>query len=272
MKYIFFICSLVIIVVSCKKDKKDNPGDKRIVSVSDGVNAQLLAYDDLKRISRIDYNAAFSLRFEYSAAGVFIQQYGAGNTPDPDVKYDFTIVGGRITSGHKYLANQRVNNFSYGYDGQQRLTSIYISLRFDGNEFENHFYTITYDVQNNVEAIAFRRRQDNENSDSMYISQTYFEGKSFITWRDMGFDYFGSAAFGQEHLGYGIIVPFYLLSHVYPSQHALKSQNTQRFSWNPVTKKWIVQGSNNFIRQDTEYVHDANGRLVKYFGNDIQWQ
>ena len=272
MKYILFICTLFIVVASCKKDKKDNPGDKRIVSVSDGSTAQLLAYDDQKRITRIDYNAAFSLRFEYSAAGVFIQQYGAGNTPDPDNKYDFTIVNGRITSGHKYLAGQRVNNFSFGYDGQQRLTGIYISLRFDGNEFESHFYELTYDAQNNVEEIAFRRRQDNENSDSMHLYKTYYDDKSFITWRDMGFDYFGSAAAGQEHLGYGIIVPFHLLSSVYPSQHALKTEESQRFSWNPITKKWVSQGGNNFTRPGTEYVHDENGRLVNYFGRDIQWQ
>lgn len=272
MKKLTLAFVTIILVVACKKDKNGGPGNQRISRILSGSEQQLFAYDNQKRITRIDYNAAFSLRFEYSAAGVFIQQYGAGDVPNPNRKYDFTIVNGKITSGHRYLEDKFVDNFYYVYDEQQKLVTMIISRRYDGTEYENHAYSLLFDAQKNVQGIAFKRKLDGKNSDSIFISKTYYP-QSFISWRDMGFDYFGSAPVAQSHLGYGIPMPFSIAGGaIYPSNNALKSEDDQYFTWNEVTKKWIPRAPNGFTRAESDYQYDNNGRLINYGGSEIHWQ
>lgn len=272
MKKLTLVLTTIIMVAACKKDKNGGIANQRISRILSGSEQQLLAYDNQKRITRIDYNAANSLRFEYSAAGVFIQQYGAGDVPNPDRKYDFTIVNNKITSGHRYLPGNFVDNFYYGYDEQEKLTTMTISRRFDGTEYEQHTYSLLFDEQKNVQSVVFKRKTDNKNSDSIFISRTYYS-TSFISWRDMGFDYFGSASVGQEHLGYGIVMPFSILGGaIYPGNHALKTSEYKQFTWNPVTSKWIPRAPSGYTRAESEYQYDNNGRLIYYGGSEIKWQ
>lgn len=270
--YLLLTCS---ILVACKKNDAGSGNGKkqRIRSISDGSSAQIFEYDNERRITRLYYNASYSLKFSYSPAGVNIQRLGSGDIPDPDRKYDFSIVNGRITNGTEYQPDKRTRRFNYNYDEAGRMIHVGINLQYDGNTYETHRYTFEYDDRNNVKQVDFVRRDNGglDNSDSISISKGYYDRK-FITWSDMGFDFFGTASAGQEHLGYGIVVPFSLASSIYPGSQALKGETSSRYYWNPVTKKWALNSTNSFTRNEADYTHDAGGRLTEYFGHAIEWQ
>jgi hypothetical protein len=274
MKTIFLVSFVLLFVLSCKKNSP-GPDEKsqRIKSISDGSQATIFEYDEQGRVIRLYYNASSSLKFTYSPAGVNMQRLGSGDVPDPDRKTDFSIVNGRIVNGTEYLPDKRTRKFFYGYDDPGMLKQVYIQLQYDGTTYETHNYNLVYDAQNNVAAISFVRKDNggNDNSDSVYISKTWYNNK-FVTWNNFGFGYFGSADFGQQHLGYGIIVPFNMASYFYPANHALKTETSDDYYWNPVTKKWVFQSASSHTYLESEYEYDANGRLVKYFGRTIEWQ
>jgi hypothetical protein len=274
MKNLFLLSFVFLIGLSCKKDKSG--GDekpRRIKAISDGSQADILEYDEQGRVIRVYYNASASLKFTYSPAGVNMQRLGSGDVPDPDRKTDFSIVNGRIVNGTEFLPDKFTRKFSYGYDDPGRLTEVYVQLQYDGATSETHHYKLTYDAQNDVTAISFLRKDNggNDNSDSVYITKTWYN-KKFVTWNDLGFGYFGLAAFGQQHLGYGIAVPFNMVSYIYPAEHALKTETAEGYYWNHVTKKWVYRSTNSYTRPESEYAYDANGRLVKYSGRTIEWQ
>lgn len=274
MKTIFLLSFVLLTVLSCKKNNA-GPGEKsqRIKSISDGNQATLFEYDEQGRVIRLYYNASASLKYTYSPAGVNIQRLGSGDVPDADRKTDFTIVNGRITNGTEFLPDKRTRKFNYVYDDPGRLTQVYIQLQYDGSTYETHNYKLAYDAQNNVAAINFVRKDNGglDNSDSVYITKTWYD-KKFITWDNLGFGFFGSAAFGQQHLGYGITVPFYMAASIYPANNALKTETEDNYYWNPVTKKWVFQSNNSYTRPESDYGYDGSGRLVNYFGNTIEWQ
>lgn len=274
MKTIFLLSFLWLAILSCKKDRSGpDENSQRIRSISDGSQATLFEYDAQGRVTRLYYNASASLKFTYSPAGVNMQRLGSGDVPDPDRKTDFSIVSGRITTGTEFLPDKRTRKFHYGYDDPGRLIQVYILLQYDGSTYETHQYKLIYDAQNNVAAISFVRKDNggNDNSDSIYITKSWYD-KKFITWNNLGFGFFGSAAFGQQHLGYGISVPFYMGGSIYPATHALKTETTDDYSWNSVTKKWIFQSTNSYTRPEADYGYDTNGRLVTYSGSVIEWQ
>lgn len=271
---LFSILTISVLLFSCKKNNR-GPDDKvqRIKSIADGSQATILEYDEQGRVIRLYYNASASLKFTYSPAGVNMQRLGSGDVPDPDRKTDFSMVNGRIVNGTEYLPDKRTRKFSYAYDDPGRLNQVYIQLQYDGTTYETHHYKLAYDAQNNVAEINFIRKDNggNDNSDSVHIVKTWYD-KKFITWNDLGFGFFGSAAFGQQHLGYGITVPFNMAANVNPANHALKTVTTDDYYWNPVTKKWIFQSTSNNTRPESDYGYDGSGRLVNYSGRTIEWQ
>jgi YD repeat-containing protein len=271
---ILLIPASILFFNACKKNSKGpDENSQRIKSISDGSQATILEYDGQGRVIRVYYNASSSLKFTYSPAGVNVQRLGSGDVPDPDRNTDFSIVNGRITNGTEFLPDKRTRKFYYGYDDQGRLIQVYVQLQYDGTTDETHIYILTYDTQNNVAAINFVRKDNGgiDNSDSVYIAKTWYD-KKFVTWNNLGFGFFGSAAFGQQHLGYGITVPFNIATHIFPADNALKSETEDNYVWNPVTKKWIFQSTNSFARPETDYGYDGSGRLINYSGRTIEWQ
>lgn len=270
------ICSLVLLsLLSCKKSSTEpTRKDLKIKSISDAGQSTQFEYDEMGRVVRIYYNASSSLRLTYTPAGVNLQRLGSGEIVDPDRKTDFSIVNGRITNGTEFLPDKRSRRLNYGYDEEGKLNQIYILLQYDGNTYETHKYKLEYDEQNNSTGISFVRRDNNglDNSDSIYVKKTWYEGKHFITWKDMGFDYFGTVAFGQQHLGTGITVPLYLASGIYPANNALKGEKTDNYYWNANTKKWAFKSTNSYTTSESEYSYDEKGHLIKYYGSAIEWQ
>src|SRR5687768_14323574 len=115
--------SLLILTFSCKKDKASDARPDRVQSISlENFFSHVFTYDDQQRLSRIDYDAASSLRFEYNGSGLVMQQYN-GNTPDPDRKYDLTLVNGRVVSGRQYLPGNKVNEYNYQYDNDNKMAA-----------------------------------------------------------------------------------------------------------------------------------------------------
>ncbi len=273
MRSIFLFLVLSVLLAACKKDKDKKSGNGLVSSISNGVSsAQLFSYDAQKRLIRTDYSAAFSLRFEYSGAGVLIQGYDGANNPVADSRYDFTIIGGKIANGNRYRPGNITDKYYFEYDAQQRLTQAIISKTFNGTENEQHRYWISYDAGNNVQSIGFRRTLQGKNDDSIHITRTYYENKSFIRWKDIGFDYFGSAAVGQPHLGYGITMPLFVISNYYPSEHALKSVAEENFHWNILTNKWVADAPNGYTRDENLYKYDQRGRFIGHDGDTIEWE
>ena len=271
-----FICLLMVSTsfFACKKNKTGpNENAQRIRSISDGSQAEIFEYDAQGRVTRLYYNALASLKFTYSPAGVNIQRLGAGDVPDPDRATDFTIVNGRITYGVERMPNKLARKFYYGYDDAGRLTQVSIQQQYDGMTDETHYYQLTYDAKNNVTHIGFVRKDNGgqDNADSISITKTWYE-KRFVSWGNMGFNYFGTAPCGQQHLGYGIAIPFSMAGYIYPGEHALKTETTDDYNWNALGRRWVFYRNSSFTVAEPDYEYDGNGRLVKYFGKVIEWQ
>ncbi len=97
LKWLICVCLPGLVLIACRKNGSDSedPHQQRLHSISGGSEKQVFEYDNEGRITRLYYNASYSLKFTYSPVGVNIQIMGSGDVPDPDRKFDFTIVDGR---------------------------------------------------------------------------------------------------------------------------------------------------------------------------------
>ncbi len=263
---------LILCFISCKKDKNKSPGDNRLHSISDGnFFTHYHSYDNQNRLTRIDFDAGSSLRFEYTGAGVLIQQYN-GETPNANMRYDLTLVNGRAVSGRQYLPANKLNEYSYQYDGQQRLSYAEIQLKTNSVTTEQHYYSFIYDTDNNIAEIRFKRKVGAKNEDSISLGKTYYTDKPFITWRDIGFDYFGAATVSVDNFGYGTNMPQLFGYTIRPLAHAPKSITHKIYIWSN-NVSWIQLGATGEQAiPATQYAYDDRGRLSRQGSLLFTWQ
>jgi hypothetical protein len=274
MKIITIVCAAgLLLFAACKKDKNDPSPEQvnRVREILGATEAKVFFYEQ-DRLIRINSDAGYSIRFTYSPSEIIVQVYSSNDQPDPLGKYSFTLDNGRIASGRKYLPNGAVvHEYGYQYDNEQRLSSVTFSIKdFTGNDTENHSYQLVYDDGNNLQQLAFKRKVDGINSDSSSVTFTRFTGKSFITWKNMRFDYFGKAAVGHQLQGM-VPIPFSLVDEFYPAQNAIKSVETKSCHWNPNSGNWSIQSLSSDTWSETDYQYNELGWLTKYMDYTIAW-
>jgi hypothetical protein len=277
----FLIATIILatLVPACKKNNKDTPPQEkpyRIKKIIDDPEQKVFSYDNKNRVTRIDFNGG-SFRFIYSNAEITAQTWFSNDTPDPNWKYIFQLEGGHITSGRRYLSNGGIGReYQYGYDNQQRLATLVMSLKdFTGAEDENHRYQFLYDAQNILQQVILVRKikvvNTLTNSDSTSATLTYFSDRSFITWKQLGFDLFGIATAGIEMQGFETMpFSFTFPERIVPAGKAIKLIDTKKYKWDGST--WSPASTNSQTFSDADYQHDATGLLQKYKSNTIQWE
>lgn len=263
----------LLLLISCSKSGSSPTAVKKVHTISDGnFFTRYYSYDDQKRLSRIDYDAGSSLRFTYSASGVSMQLYNA-EAPHPDTKYDLTLVNGKAVSGRQYLAGNKVNEYSYNYDNEQRLTSAEISLKTNNTITARHFYSFEYDAQHNVTEVRFKSMAGNVRQDSISLAKIYYADRSYINWKDLGFDHFGSTTVSVENLGYGTYMPQLFGQDFRPNKNALKATTLKNYAWDAGTATWKAIGAPGTSNYDTgTYQYNEAGLLVSHGSLKIGWQ
>lgn len=266
------IC-FMILTFSCKKEKGDDTKQDRVQSIShENLFSHVFTYDNQQRLSRIDYDAGSSLRFEYNGSGLLMQQYN-GNAPDPDRKYDLTIVNGRAVSGRQYLPGNKVNEYDYQYDNANKMSSATVVLKTAGDEKETHYYTFHYDANDDLAETRVLKRADNVKVDSVAYSYTYYTRRPFLNWAHFGFDHFGNAAFSVDNLGYGTYMPQLYGIDIRPRTHAWATLTAKNYTWNAGLSVWVQLGSaGTSNRSEADYVYDDRNRLIKADGLTIAWK
>lgn len=263
---------MLMLAISCKKDKASHTQHDRVQSIShENFFVRHYTYDNQQRLTRIDYDAASSLRFEYNGSGLLMQQYN-GNTPDPDRKYDLTIVNGRAVSGRQYLPDNKVNEYNYQYDSDNKIAAATIVLKTAGDEKERHHYTFHYNTNDDVTETRVLKTVENTKTDSTVYSLTYYGSKPFLNWTHFGFDYFGKASFSVDNLGYGTYMPQLYGIDIRPRTHAWSTLTMKNYSWNIGQSAWVQLGATSTSnRSETDYVYDERNRPVKAEGLTITW-
>lgn len=268
-------------MISCSKNDDNDPApgqSQRIKTIRDGAAEKIFLYDAGNRIARIDFSGG-SFRFVYSSAEITVQTYFSNNTPDPNWKYVFAVSGGRITGGRRYLPNGGIGReYHYAYDGQQRLSGLIMSLKnFTGEEDESHRYEFFYDAQSLMQRVAFTRKSRTGNGlvnmDSSSASVSYFMDRSFINWKQMGFDFFGTATAGIEMQGMEIMpFSFTFTERIIPSDKAVKQIQTQKYRWDQGTNAWKIESTDMQTFSESEHEYSQAGLLQKYKTNIIGWE
>lgn len=267
-------------ILSCNKDDDGNPPSGtsyRVKGIQNSGEQKTFTYDNQDRITRIDFNGG-SYRFTYSPAEITAQVYFTNGTPDPSWKYVFTVANGRISNGRRYFPNGAISReYQYGYDNQQQLSTLVMSLKdFTGDEAENFRYQFFYDGQS-LRRVALVRKIKNgsvlENADSSSGTFSYFTGKSFINWKQIGFNFFGAATAGIEFQGQETMpFSFTYLDQVVPSDKAVQIFDTKKYNWNPGTGTWNLLLSTTQTFVETNYEYNQTGQLEKYKNNTITWE
>lgn len=263
----------LLLFSGCKKNDS-SPAEKinRIKTLSTGTENKVFSYDNDSRLVRINSSDGYSIRFTYSSSEIVVQTYSSNDQPDPQGKYSFTIANGSITSGRKYLPNGAiVHEYEYQYDNQQRLQTVTFNIKdFTGSNSESHHYQLMYDAENNLQQLAFKRSASGVNTDSSSVAISFFSDRSFITWKNMGFDYFGKAAVGYQLQGQ-VAIPFSLVEKIYPAQKAVKTVDTKNYQWNPGTKIWSLKSSDNQAHPETDYQYNELKWIIKYMSYTLEW-
>lgn len=277
MKKIAAIGSIWVIgyflLAGCKKSDSPPPEKlRRIRAITGTTETKTFLYDNEDRVTRINSSAGYSTRFTYSPTEIIVQDYFSNDQPDPQGKYSFTVENGRVASGRKYLSNGAVvHEYGYQYDGQQRLAAIsFIIKDFTGSDAENHYYQLSYDAQDNLQQITFKRSLEGEDADSSSVTITWYTDKSFLTWKNMGFDVFGKIPVGHKVQGQ-VAIPFSLADNIYPAKNAIKLVDTKNYRWNPATGAWRFSSSQSGTRPETDYQYNVPGWLTKYLNYTIEW-
>jgi hypothetical protein len=271
---------LAAFVPACKKDNDTAPQDKpyRVKEIQDGAEARVFSYDSENRISRINFNGGY-FRFTYTSSEITAQTYSSSDLPDPNWKYIFSTSSGRIISGRRYLPNGGIGReYEYVYDDQQRLTTAVMSLKdFTGAEAEHYRYRFFYDAQSLLQQVVLIRKiktgASMVNSDSTSATLSYFTEKTFMTWKHLGFDFFGSTTAGIELQGMETMpFSFTFIEGIIPSGKAVKLIDTKKYKWNDGASTWSPASTSAPAFSEADYVHDATGRLQQYKDNTIQWE
>jgi hypothetical protein len=266
---------LAMAVSACKKNKNEGPmasGD-RIRSISNNTTFTYnFTYDNQKRISRIDYDAGSSVRFTYNSSGVVMQQYN-GDTPDPERKFDLTVVNDLAVKGRQYLPGNKLNEYYYQYDGARKLTAAQIDLKTGNTTTERHAYTFQYDAKNDLTEMRFSSMAGNTKKDSLLFSYTYYTDKAHISWADLGFGYFGIATICADNVGAGTYLPQLFSIEPRPRTHALASNTRKAYFWDEGTAAWKPLGLPGIQNYNvSEYGYDEKGKLIRYGSVSIEWK
>lgn len=280
MKIMKQLLVIIIFLSACKKNGgEDTPQDKpyRVKQIQNSGEQRSFTYDAENRITRIDFNGG-SFRFTYSGAEILAQTHFANNEVDLSWRYKFVVAGGRITGGARLMSNGAVGRtFLFEYDNQQRLSTAIMSLKnFTGDEDENSRYQFSYDAQNNLQQVIMVRKIKSGstlvNSDSTSATLTYFNNKSFITYKQLGFDFFGSATAAIQLQGMETIpFSFTFIENIVPSAKAVQLIDTKKYKWGDVNSTWSPASSSAPSFSETDYLHN-DGQLNQFKNNTIQWE
>lgn len=267
--------------IACKKNKGDTPTPGslyRVKNIQNGEEYKNFKYDDQNRISNISFNNGY-YQFTYSGNEITVQTYFSNGTPDPTWKYLFTTEGGHIKKGSRYLPNGSIGrNYFFEYNNAGQLWTTYMSLLdFTGDEMEDHRYYFSYDVQQQLNQVAYTRGNWFENNlvkaDSVSTAISYYAEKPFLKWKQVGFDFFGPASGGVQLTGLEIIpFSFLFLENIIISDKAVQSLDTKKYKWNSTTTSWSEASANNRTYAETDYMYDNNELLVKYKNISIAWE
>lgn len=283
MKTILLSGIVLLVFFACKKDKDNDPpqpaGTYRIKSTTQGSDKKTFHYDADNRVDRINFNGG-SYRFTYSNTEINAQTYFEDGSPDPGWKYRFAINNNKIVNGFRYQTNGAISrDYTYGYDNETGNLVLAATRIFDftGDVSEAHNYRFTYNADNNLETVNYLKRQKSGNkmqqSDSAAITLTYYTDKNFVTQKQMGFDFFGKRAGGIQLTGLETM-PFSLLfqERIIPSEKAIQSIVTKKYSWNPGSNTWSVPLTGNQSFPGSDYTFNNNGLPVKYKNVTIEWE
>lgn len=281
MTYIAALALLITFLSACKKDGGTNPTPEptyRVKKIQNGAEYKNFTYDNQNRVTSIGFNTG-SYRFTYSPNEITVQTYAADGTPDPNWKYVFTTINSCIKKGSRYLSNGAVGrDYFYEYDNDGRLWTTVMSLKdFTGDEMEDHRYYFSYDAQNNLSKVAYTRDNWIGNNlvkaDSVSASLSYYTEKPFITWKQVGFDFFGAASGGIQLTGLEVIpFSFLFLENIILSGKAARSIDAKKYKWNPATTSWSPASENNKTYPETDYGYNNEGLLVNDKTMTIEWE
>ncbi|MFT4019281.1 MAG: hypothetical protein QM668_20120 [Agriterribacter sp.] len=278
---LYFLIAAALFAFSCKKNNGSQPAPDlpyRIKNIYNGSEYKNFTYDNQGRVSNIDFNNGY-YQFTYAANEITVQTYFSNGTPDPNWKYLFTTEGGKIKKGSRYLSNGAVGrNYFFEYNNTGQLWTIYMSLLdFTGDETEDHRYYFSYDAQQLLNQVTYTRDNWSGNNivkaDSVSTAVTYYTEKPFIKWKQVGFDFFGSASGGIQLTGLEIIpFSFLFLENIIMSDKAVQSIDTKKYKWNSSTTSWSVASANNRAYSETDYEYNSGEMLVKYKNIAIVWE
>lgn len=235
------------------------------------------SYDNQKRLSRIDYDASTSLRVEYAADSILLQYYD-GAAPNSQKKYVFNISNGRIVTGKDYKPGQATKNLFYQYDNQQRLIEAGIRVMQPNGSLDRRFDCyFSYDAQHNMQELKFYSALSFKAMDSIQISRTYFQNRSFFTFKDIGFDYFGIASTGLYYEAMGIedvLIPLpFFTFHIYPGTYAIKGESIAGKAREllDLNSQW-KDASGGYMYSEDQHQYDQQGRIIKSGLFTFEWQ
>ena len=297
-----FVFAGLFLLTACSKQEPPTPAynyeEQRIASISiEGDNPTAkFSYDNEKRLSRIDYENDYapglSVRFAYNGQTI-TAQYFKGAAPDPQKKkYTLTLLNGRVVNSRRGEPNEDHYNTSYEYDNEGRMIEIgFRGISAGGSLYATADCYISYDTQNNTQTLKLYGAYFNKKTDTIVQTSTYHTDRQFVSFHNIGFTYFGTAAAGFAHSIQDllpVIEPFPFIrstrfitagsaGYLIPTPTALKSLKGT-YKWlnmsNPLSQQWVEGGWDwtDPGGSASPYKYDEQGRLIEYLEYKFTWQ
>lgn len=295
--------AVVILLAACSKQNGSgqpdlNYDEERIASITikDETRTAVFTYDEQKRLSRIDYNYDdfLSLRFVYNGQTITAQYY-KGAAPDPQrEKYVFTLLNNRVVNSRMTNPNGSYNDTYFDYDAQNRMTEIgFRSVSSDGSLGAKTDGYYSYSNTGNEQTFKLYGQWIGKQTDTITQTRAWHADKQFVSFSNLGFNYFGTAAAGFAHNIAGmmpVIEPFPFIRsrravlegaqvpYLVPMPAAMQSIQGEGkvldFSNGFLNPQWIYPGWSwtDSEASQSPYKYDELGRLTSYFNYNFTWK